>query len=131
MLLTQCNHGVASQVAHNDDVWMHVRDAPGAHVLLRYSELPRGTERRDECMQRAADLAAYYSELRDERRARVAYTSPRHVSKPKGAPLGAVRLAKEDGTVLGVPDDAEPIVDVGSGRTAGDMRRDSTFGKRS
>ena len=33
--------------------------------------------------------------------ARVSYTSPKHVSKPRGAPLGAVGLKKELGTLLG------------------------------
>ena len=57
----------------------------------------------------AADLAAFYSEARDERKALVTYASPRHVTKPNGAPLGAVKLREEGGTIVGRPVDSELI----------------------
>ena len=96
------NEELSLRIAREPDVWMHVRGAPGAHVVLRYSEAPPGHAPSDECLQRAADLAAYFSELRGERRARVTFTSPKHVTKPRGAPLGAVLLRKEQ-TLHGVP----------------------------
>ena len=52
----------------------------------------------------AADLAAFYSDLRNEARADVTYTSPKHVTKPPRAPPGAVRLRDELGTHVGRPD---------------------------
>lgn len=52
----------------------------------------------------AADLAVFYSNKRGDRKALVTYTSPKHVTKPAGAPLGAVRLRQEDGTIVGNPD---------------------------
>ncbi|KAL3917841.1 MAG: hypothetical protein SGPRY_006246 [Prymnesium sp.] len=45
------------------------------------------------------------SDMRNERKATITFTSPKHLKKPKGAPLGAVRLLKEDGTWLGKPGD--------------------------
>lgn len=74
------------------DVWMHVRGSPGAHVLLALSRVQGHTASRsdlqpppDECMQMAADLAAFYSEMRDENKVVVTFTSPKHITKPKGA----------------------------------------------
>ena len=103
------NEQLSLKIARDPDVWFHVRGAPGAHVVLRMSLLPKATVADDDCMQMAADLAAFYSELRDERKALVAYTSPRHITKPNGAPLGAVRLREEDGTILGRPTDSALI----------------------
>ena len=53
----------------------------------------------------AADLAAFYSDLRNERKAEVMFCNPKHISKPRKAPVGAVRVSKEGGTVLGRPED--------------------------
>lgn len=36
--------------------------------------------------------------------ARVSVTSAKHITKPKGAPLGAVRIQKEGPSLVGVPD---------------------------
>ena len=91
-------------IARDPDVWMHVRGTPGAHVVLRVSQAGRRVPT-DECMQMAADLAAFYSDMRDERKAEVTYTSPKHVTKPPRSPLGAVSLRREDGMWLGRPSD--------------------------
>jgi hypothetical protein len=36
--------------------------------------------------------------------ASVSVTSPKHITKPKGAPLGAVRIKQEGPSLMGVPD---------------------------
>mmetsp|Transcript_71846 Transcript_71846/g.142422 ORF Transcript_71846/g.142422 Transcript_71846/m.142422 type:complete len:402 (-) Transcript_71846:90-1295(-) len=108
------NEHLSLHVARVPDVWFHVRDAPGAHVVLQMSRLSKNQGRdappSDACMQMAADLAAFYSELRDERKALVAFTSPKHITKPNGAPLGAVKLRQEDGTVVGQPSGRKSLV---------------------
>ena len=53
----------------------------------------------------AADLAAFYSDLRAETKAPVMYTAPKHIRKPPRAPPGAVTVQKELGTILGRPND--------------------------
>ena len=103
------NEQLSLKIARDPDVWFHVRDAPGAHVVLQMSRLKGRPLPDDECLQMGADLAAFYSELRDERKALVTYTSPRHITKPNGAPLGAVRLRSEDGTIVARPTDSELI----------------------
>ena len=100
------NEQLSLKIARDPDVWFHVRDAPGAHVVLRMSQLPEGSVAHDDCMQMAANLAAFYSERCHEHKALVAYTSPRHITKPNGAPLGVVVARKEDGTIFGRPADS-------------------------
>lgn len=100
------NEQLSLKVAREPDVWMHARGCPGAHVLLQMSRV-RGAAARaapsDECLQMAADLAAFYSEARDERKALVTFAAPRHVTKPSGAPLGAVKLREEGGSIVANP----------------------------
>ena len=88
------------------DVWMHVRGSPGAHVILQMSRMKGRPAPEDDCLQMAADLAAFYSEMRDEGKVLVTYANPKHVTKPNGAPLGAVKLREEGGTLLGRPSDS-------------------------
>ena len=92
-------------------VVVFVHDGLGqlAHVILQQSKLKGHPPPEDECLQMAADLAAFYSELREERKALVTYTNPKHITKPNGAPLGAVKLRAEDGTIVGRPTDSAHI----------------------
>ena len=103
------NEQLSLKVCREPDVWFHVRGVPGAHVVLQMSRVKGKAPPSDECLQMAADLAAFYSEARDETKALVTLASPRHVTKPKGAPLGAVKLREEAGTLLGRPMDSELI----------------------
>lgn len=97
------NEQLSLSIAKDPDVWMHVRGSPGAHVILRLSQMKGRPPPEDDCLQMAADLAAFYSEMRDENKVLVSYAEPRHVTKPNGAPLGAVKLREEGGTIVGRP----------------------------
>jgi predicted ribosome quality control (RQC) complex YloA/Tae2 family protein len=77
--------------ADGDDWWFHARGVPGGHVIVRAGgkELPAGT------IQRAAELAAYFSRSRDEADVLVDYTRRRHVRRiPRAAP-GLVTYRRE------------------------------------
>ena len=81
---------------------MHARDTPGAHVLVVQR---RGTAyATEECFQLAADLAAFYSDGRSERKVPVSAAEPKHIQKPRGAPLGAVKIREELRVYSGRPD---------------------------
>lgn len=97
------NEHLSLSVARGDDIWMHARGTPGAHVLVlqRRGGGPAATE---ECLQFAADLAAFYSDARTERKVEVTAAQPKHVQKPRGAPLGAVKLREELRVFYGRPD---------------------------
>ena len=100
------NEQLSLKVAKDPDVWMHVRGSPGAHVVLQLSQASAAAraETDEACLQRAADLAVFYSEMRDAGKAVVSVASPKHVVKPSGAPLGAVRIRQEQPALVGVPD---------------------------
>ena len=97
------NEAICFQLSKPTDTWLHARGCPGAHVLLC---IRRGSpEVTEEDFQFAANLAAFYSDARTERRAEVTTAEPKHITKPRGAPPGAVTLRQEGKTLLGRPDD--------------------------
>jgi hypothetical protein len=65
----------------------------------------RGSETvTDDCLQLAANLAAFYSDARAEQKAEITVAEPKHIQKPRGAPLGAVKLREEMKSLTGYPD---------------------------
>lgn len=70
-----------------DDVWMHVRQAPGAHVILRWTD--EGSPPRRDLLE-AGVLAALHSEARHAGSVPVDWTRRKYVRKPRKAPPGAV-----------------------------------------
>lgn len=98
------NEAVSLKLGQDQDVWFHVRGAPGAHVILRQQP---GETASAEDMRYAADLAAFHSKLRTGGKVDVSFTSPKFVRKPSGARLGMVTMDKES-VMTGRPDDTEP-----------------------
>lgn len=80
------------RVARGHDLWFHARGLPGAHVVV---PLARGAELDQETLLDACGLAAHYSSARGEAVAEIAWTSVRHVRKPKGSAPGAVLYIQE------------------------------------
>jgi predicted ribosome quality control (RQC) complex YloA/Tae2 family protein len=85
------NAAVTFDVAQPDDLWLHARGVPGAHVILRG---PRG-EPPSPVLERAAQLAAYHSGARSSARVEVDAAPRRHVRKIPAAPPGLVRYTHE------------------------------------
>ncbi|MEW6486850.1 MAG: NFACT RNA binding domain-containing protein [Thermodesulfobacteriota bacterium] len=75
------------------DLWLHAREAPGAHVLLRKP----GREARppDRTLAEAAGLAAAHSRLREDAGVEVLVAEAGRVRKPKGAGRGRVVVSGE------------------------------------
>ena len=74
-----------------DDLWLHVRGLPGAHVVVKSA----GRNVPDAVIRRAASLAAYYSQARDEARVLVDVTQRKYVRKIKGGKPGMVTYRNE------------------------------------
>lgn len=81
------NHDVTFKSARREDLWFHVLDAPGGHVILRNRE---GRANREDIAEAAA-LAAFLSERRTEGQVDVQYTEKKHVH-PAGGGKGRVRV---------------------------------------
>lgn len=96
------NEYLSLTLARQDDVWMHSRGSPGAHVVIQNRR--GGPTPTEACFQFAADLAVFYSDLRTEAKAEVTAAEPKHLLKPRGAPLGAIKIREEWRTFVGRPD---------------------------
>jgi predicted ribosome quality control (RQC) complex YloA/Tae2 family protein len=81
-----------------DDLWLHARGVPGAHVIIKAD----GRSVPEHVIERAAGLAAYYSAKRHEAKVEVDVTLRKHVRKIKGAPPGMVTYRHEE-TRLSAP----------------------------
>jgi predicted ribosome quality control (RQC) complex YloA/Tae2 family protein len=84
------NDALSFRVARPQDIWMHAADYPGSHVIIRN---PTRAEVPHRAIREAAEIAAFYSQARQEARAAVHYTEKKFVSKPPRSKAGLARLA--------------------------------------
>lgn len=77
--------------ARGNDVWMHARGRPGAHVVLRFREAAPPLE----LLLAAAQLALTHAGVQDGDRAEIVWTRVKEVKKPKGLPPGKVLVGGE------------------------------------
>jgi predicted ribosome quality control (RQC) complex YloA/Tae2 family protein len=94
------NEQVTFKTANKDDIWLHARDVPGAHVIIRND----GRRIQDELIAEAAAVAAYYSKRRADGSVLVDYTRVKYVTAIKGAGPGMVTYRNEQ-TVTVEPQD--------------------------
>jgi predicted ribosome quality control (RQC) complex YloA/Tae2 family protein len=95
------NHELTFTIARPEDVWLHARDVPGAHVILRDNE---GRAVAAD-LREAAEVAAFFSDARAEARVDVHVTRRKHVRPARGGP-GRVQVSHSD-TVRVAPHDPE------------------------
>ncbi|MEJ1237715.1 NFACT RNA binding domain-containing protein [Chryseolinea sp. T2] len=96
----QTNDTLLQQYAYKDDLWLHAKDVTGSHVLIKHQAgkvIPKPV------IERAAQLAAWYSKRKTDTLCPVSVTPRKYVRKRKGDPAGAVVVERE--TVLMV----EPV----------------------
>lgn len=78
------NDYITLKVARKDDLWFHVKDSPGSHVILKTDKIY------DEDIGIAAYLAALNSSLANDNKVDVDYTEKKNVNKAKGSKDGMV-----------------------------------------
>lgn len=86
------NDELTFSFAKKDDIWFHAWQAAGSHVILRRPN--KGDIPTKEFLNRAAELAAYYSKAKTSSKVPVIYTEARHVRKVRGA-AGKVIVTNE------------------------------------
>lgn len=86
------NDLVTFKNASSQDFWLHARDVPGAHVVIRHD----GRRIPDSLIEAAASIAAYYSAKRNEAKVAVDVTRCKYVRKIKGAGPGMVTYRHEE-----------------------------------
>jgi predicted ribosome quality control (RQC) complex YloA/Tae2 family protein len=78
------NDYLTNKLAARDEIWLHTKDIPGSHVVIRSKEPS------EETIYEAANLAAYFSKARNSSTVPVDFTKVRYVKKPNGAKPGFV-----------------------------------------
>lgn len=94
----QGNDAIVGRLSRADDVWLHVHQMPGSHVLIRAGKAPVPAQ----TLEEAARLAAYYSAARHSVNVPVIYTSIRYVRKIPHSYPGHVTY-REEKTVFVTP----------------------------
>ncbi|MDI3543675.1 MAG: hypothetical protein PWP57_1280 [Candidatus Atribacteria bacterium] len=84
------NHFLVTKIASPQDYWLHIRDLPGSHVILKI----KSKEKEEEEIQKAAQIAAYFSSSRGESKAEVILTQVKYV-RPLPAQIGKVTYRRE------------------------------------
>jgi predicted ribosome quality control (RQC) complex YloA/Tae2 family protein len=98
------NEQVAFRIANSDDIWLHARDVPGSHVVIRND----GRRISDELIEKAASVAAYYSSKQRDAKVDVDVTRCKYVKPIKGAGPGMVTYRNED-TITVRPRSADDV----------------------
>ena len=80
------NDYLTLKFAANQDIWLHTKDIPGSHVIIK----TEGKEVDETTLKEAATLAAFYSKGKLSSKVPVDYTRKKNVKKPSGAKPGMV-----------------------------------------
>jgi predicted ribosome quality control (RQC) complex YloA/Tae2 family protein len=95
------NDLLTMKYAHKDDLWLHARDVSGSHVIIKHQS---GKPFPQDVIQRAAEIAAYFSKRKNETVCPVIVTPRKFVRKTKGLAEGAVIVEREK-VVMAEPKD--------------------------
>ncbi|CAH0216679.1 hypothetical protein SRABI96_02306 [Peribacillus sp. Bi96] len=91
------NDYLTNKFARRDEIWLHTKDIPGSHVVIR-NETPS-----EETIKEAAVLSAFFSKARLSSSVPVDFTQVRHVKKPNGSKPGFV-IYEQQQTIYITPD---------------------------
>ncbi|MBO0429091.1 NFACT family protein [Vagococcus fluvialis] len=91
------NDQLTLKTASKTDIWLHAKDIPGSHVIIKSKEPDEIT------LIEAAHLAAFYSKYRLSSQVPVDYVQVKHVKKPNGAKPGYV-IYENQQTLFVTPD---------------------------
>jgi predicted ribosome quality control (RQC) complex YloA/Tae2 family protein len=87
------NDELTFRVAAPNDWWMHAAGCPGSHVVIRNPDRLPSAPR--SVLERAAELAAYFSKAREARgKVEIHLCRAADVRKPRGMPPGKVEIRR-------------------------------------
>jgi predicted ribosome quality control (RQC) complex YloA/Tae2 family protein len=86
------NDELTFDIAGPEDFWFHVADYSGSHVVVRNAGKEKELD--ESTLVKAAQMAAYFSQARNSSKVEVHYTKRKHVTKPRRAKPGLVRLVE-------------------------------------
>ena len=86
------NDNLSFRLARGNDLWFHVRGAPGSHLIVR---MERRKEIPYQTLLDAATLALHFSRYKKAGKGEVLYTYRKYIRKPKKGKPGAVICSQE------------------------------------
>lgn len=92
------NDNLTFKVAEKNDIWLHSKNIPGSHVIIKASLVT------DEMLMKGAEIAAFYSKSSTGDKISVDYTQKRYINKPKGGKPGFVTYINEKNIVVAKPE---------------------------
>jgi predicted ribosome quality control (RQC) complex YloA/Tae2 family protein len=101
------NDNLTLRVARSSDLWFHAADYPGSHVVLRN---PQKKAVPPASLREAAELAAKFSQAKNDSKVAVNYCERKFVTKPKGFLPGQVRLSSFKTILVEPRESAERIL---------------------
>ncbi|MNM14754.1 hypothetical protein D3C81_249720 [compost metagenome] len=93
------NEYLTNRLSGPNDTWLHTKDIPGSHVVIRSEKFSEAT------LSEAAQLAAYFSQAKHSSGVPVDTTLIRHVRKPSGSKPGFV-IYDHQRTLFITPDES-------------------------
>ena len=96
------NDYLTCKMARSEDIWFHLKNAPGSHVVISTAGLDKNQIIPSRIFEKAAALAAWYSSMRDSSKADVDYTKIKYVKKIPGAKPGMVTYTNYK-TITAIP----------------------------
>ena len=94
------NDYLTLRIADPEDLWMHTKNIPGSHVIVKCA----GKKVPDSTLLEGAMLAAYFSKARMSSQVPVDYTMKKHVKKPSGSKPGMV-IYETNSTIYVTPNE--------------------------
>ena len=88
----KANELITLKLSNPWDLWFHVKNLAGSHVVLK---LNRGEKPSEEDIELAASAAAFFSKGKHSGKLLVDYTEIKNVKKPKNSPVGKVIYRNE------------------------------------
>ena len=97
------NEQVTFKIGAADDIWLHARGMPGAHVIVKSGGRPVP----ESTLREAAELAAYYSQARGESAVEIDYARRSQVRRIPNSSAGQVSY-HADGSIRAAPRPPRP-----------------------
>lgn len=92
------NDNLTFKVAEKNDIWLHSKNIPGSHVIIKASIVT------DEMILKGAEVASFFSKSNVGDKISVDYTQKRYINKPKGGKPGFVTYINEKNIVVAKPE---------------------------
>ncbi len=101
------NDWLTFKFASKTDIWLHAKDIPGSHIIVRLDDGRRLDDLPAELIYEAASIAVWHSKAREGDNVPVDYVPVRYVKKPGGAKPGMVIFTHNQTVYVNpqIPDD--------------------------